>query len=206
MSLEYNFTTSLSGTHNLGNRSAGLAAGISHPGRYHPVGQPDYFLRRARKEDCHIKRGITDRPDPRRDHHLSRPSNHFDNAAAGDNRKVIVAAARAAPTSLFGNFIELGLSRTIVLERNAVDAKAELNGRVLRSFPAPDVAFRQSALLAIQGDIAAAKRMWDVAASAYPDQSASAATALAARLAAGEATLEPLVEYAASRIGASRND
>ncbi len=129
-----------------------------------------------------------------------------ESAATGDNRTVIVAAARAAPTSLFGNFVELGLSRTIALDRHAVDAKVELNGRVLRSFPAPDVAFRQSALLAIQGDVAAAKRMWDIAAKAYPDQSAAVATALAARLAAGEGALEPLVEYAASRNGASRND
>ena len=129
-----------------------------------------------------------------------------ESATVGDNKKVIVEAAGAAPTSLFGNFIELGLSRTIALNRDALDAKLELNGRVLRSFPAPDVAYRQSALLAMQGDFAAARGMWDLAATAYPDRAAAFAGALAAQLSMGESTLAPLVEYAASRNNASRNN
>jgi O-antigen ligase len=129
-----------------------------------------------------------------------------ESATVRDNRKAITAAAHAAPTSLFGNFIELGLARTIVPNRDALNAKLELNGRVLRSFPAPDVAFRQSALLAMQGDVAAAKTMWDLAASAYPDRAVAAADALAPRLAMGEDALKPLVEYAASRSRASRGN
>ncbi|UCH48399.1 MAG: O-antigen ligase C-terminal domain-containing protein [Betaproteobacteria bacterium] len=129
-----------------------------------------------------------------------------ESARVGDNRKAIVAAAEAAPTSLFGNFVELGLSRTIALNRDALDAKLELNGRVLRSFPAPDVAFRQSALHAMQGDVESAEGMWDLAASAYPGHSAAVLDGLAGQLAMGEVALKPLVEYAASRNGASRGD
>ena len=99
----------------------------------------------------------------------------------------------------FGNFIELGLTRTIELNRNALDAKLELNARVPRSFPAPDVAFRQSALHALEGDIVVAQRTWDLAASAYPDRAIAAVDALSVRVANGEGALAPLVEYAASR-------
>ena len=123
----------------------------------------------------------------------------IESAAARENKAVIVEAARISSTSLFGNLIELGLARTISLDANALDAKLELNGRVLRAYPAPDVAYRQSALLALQGDVAAAYKLWDLAATAYPRKAAAVTAALATRLALGEDTLEPLVEYAASR-------
>ncbi len=128
-----------------------------------------------------------------------------ESASVRDNRQVMTQVAKVAPTSLFGTFIELGLSRTIALDRQALGAKLELNGRVLRSFPAPDVAFRQSALHALQGDMAAARAMWDLAAVAYPDYATKVVRALAARVAVGESALEPLVEYAASRNTDLRN-
>lgn len=119
-------------------------------------------------------------------------------AAGGGNRQVAIAAARISQTSLFGHVVELGLSRTIALDDQALDAKLELNGRVLRAFPAPDVAFRQSALLALRGDLDAAYRLWDLSAAAYPVRAVAVADVLA-RASAGEKRLEPLVEYAASR-------
>jgi O-antigen ligase len=123
----------------------------------------------------------------------------IESAANRDNGKVIVEAARASRTSVFGHFIELGISRTIALNQEAVDAKVALNARALHLFPAPDVAYRQSALYALQGDTAAARRMWDLAARAYPGQAVAVRNALAEHVTAGEAALEPLVEYAASR-------
>ncbi len=119
-------------------------------------------------------------------------------SAAAGNRQAAIEAARISQTSLFGHLVELGLSRTIALDDQALDAKLELNGRVLRAFPAPDVAFRQSALLALRGDLDAARRLWDLAAAAYPVRAVAVADALA-RAAIGENRLEPLVEYAASR-------
>ncbi|KPK31757.1 MAG: hypothetical protein AMJ66_07955, partial [Betaproteobacteria bacterium SG8_40] len=113
-------------------------------------------------------------------------------------REAVIEAARISQTSLFGHLVELGLSRTIALDQQALEAKLELNGRVLRAFPAPDVAFRQSALYALHGDLASAYRQWDLAAAAYPAKAANVADALA-RAALGEKKLEPLVEYAASR-------
>lgn len=122
----------------------------------------------------------------------------IESAATRDNRKVIVEAANASRTSVFGHFIELGISRTITLNQQALDAKLVLNDRVLHLFPAPDVAYRQSALAAMRGD-AAAFRLWDQAADAYPGQAIRVANALALQVSAGEVSLAPLVEYAASR-------
>ena len=119
-------------------------------------------------------------------------------ASGRGNREAVIEAARISQTSLFGHLVELGLSRTIALDQQALEAKLELNGRVLRAFPAPDVAFRQSALYALHGDLASAYRQWDLAAAAYPAKAANVADALA-RAALGEKKLEPLVEYAASR-------
>ncbi len=121
-----------------------------------------------------------------------------ESAAGLGNQEVVIEAARISQTSLFGNLVELGLSRTIALDDQALDAKLALNGRVLRTFPAPDVAFRQSALYALRGDLVSAYGLWDLAAAAYPARAASVAGALA-RAALGEKKLEPLVEYAASR-------
>ena len=85
------------------------------------------------------------------------------------------------------------------MDRNELDAKLELNGRVLRAYPAGDVAYRQSALLALAGDLAAAYRLWDLAVAAYPSRAMNVAESLEKRSSAGEAQLAPLVEYAASR-------
>ena len=123
----------------------------------------------------------------------------IESAAARDNRDVIIEAASASRTSVFGHFVELGIARTIALDQQALDAKLALNGRVLHQFPAPDVAYRQSALTAMRGNVDAAYRLWDQAADAYPGQSRAVARALAQRVTAGEFALAPLVEYAASR-------
>ncbi len=104
-------------------------------------------------------------------------------------------------SSLFTDSVELGLSRTIRVDRNELDAKLELNDRVLRAYPAADVAYRQSALLALAGDFAAAYRLWDLAIAAYPGEATEVEDALALRSSMGEARLKPLVEYAASRTG-----
>jgi len=123
----------------------------------------------------------------------------IESAATRDNGKVIVKATSASRTSLFGHFIELGISRTIALNQEAVDARVTLNARALHLIPAPDVAYRQSVLYALQGDIAAARRMWDLVARAYPGRAVAVRNALAKHVTAGEITLGPLVEYAASR-------
>ncbi len=121
-----------------------------------------------------------------------------ESAARRGNQEAVIEAARISQTSLFGNLVELGLSRTIALDDQALDAKLELNGRVLHAFPAPDVAFRQSALYALRGDVGSAYRLWDLAATAYPATAAAVVDALA-QAAFSEKKLEPLVEYAASR-------
>ena len=88
---------------------------------------------------------------------------------------------------------------SISVDRNELEAKLDLNGRVLHAYPEADVAYRQSALLALSGELAAAYRLWDLAVAVYPGEAAKAAKTLAQQSSAGEARLTPLVEYAASR-------
>jgi O-antigen ligase len=109
------------------------------------------------------------------------------------------AAVQVSRSTLFPDIVELGLSRTISVDRNALDAKLELNGRVLRTFPDSDVAYRQSALLALAGEWPAAYRHWDLAVANYPSRALNVAASLAELSSAGESQLAPLVEYAASR-------
>ena len=111
----------------------------------------------------------------------------------------ILEAARVAGGSMFGNFLELGLSRTIVIDPEALEAKLQLNTRVLRAFPAADVAYRQSALLALSGDLEGAYRHWDFAVSAFPHGASAMEETYAKRVSIGLSRLAPLVEYAASR-------
>jgi O-antigen ligase len=108
-------------------------------------------------------------------------------------------AINVSRSTLFPDIVELGLSRTIRVDRDELAAKLELNGRVLRVYPASDVAYRQSALLALDGDLAAAYRHWDLAVAAYPSRAMKVAESLAKSSSMGEARLAPLVEYAASR-------
>jgi len=111
----------------------------------------------------------------------------------------ILEAARVAGGSMFGNFLELGLSRTIIIDPEALEAKLQLNTRVLRAFPAVDVAYRQSALLALSGDLEGAYRHWDLAVTAFPRKESAMAQAYAELVSMGQPRLAPLVEYAASR-------
>jgi len=121
-------------------------------------------------------------------------------AEAGSMRTdVRSAAVEVSRSTLFPDIVELGLSRTISVDRNALDAKLELNGRVLRTYPDSDVAYRQSALLALAGELPAAYRLWDLAVAAYPSRAMNVAESLANLSSAGESQLAPLVEYAASR-------
>jgi O-antigen ligase len=108
-------------------------------------------------------------------------------------------AVNVSRSTLFPDIVELGLSRTISVDRNALEAKLELNGRVLRTYPASDVAYRQSALLALAGDLPAAYRLWDLAIAAYPGRAMKVTENLAKSSSMGQAQLAPLLEYAASR-------
>jgi hypothetical protein len=108
-------------------------------------------------------------------------------------------AVNVSRSTLFPDIVELGLSRTISVDRNALEAKLELNGRVLRTYPASDVAYRQSALLALAGDLPAACRLWDLAIAAYPGRAMKVTENLAKSSSMGQAQLAPLLEYAASR-------
>ncbi|HEX4984441.1 MAG TPA: Wzy polymerase domain-containing protein [Burkholderiales bacterium] len=70
--------------------------------------------------------------------------------------------------SLFTPFVELALSRMTILDREQIADKVALNEAVMHFGPAPDVVYRQAALLALAGEAQAAASQWDLAAANYP--------------------------------------
>jgi hypothetical protein len=73
--------------------------------------------------------------------------------------------------SLFGPFVELALSRLMVLNREQIDDKLAFNGLVMHFAPSADVVYRQAILLALKGEQAAARAQWDLAQANYrPDR------------------------------------
>jgi len=72
--------------------------------------------------------------------------------------------------SLFVGYYDLLASELFVLDRENLDAKLELNTRVLRFVPIPTVAFRQAALLALAGEHENAVLMLSRLAAMYPGE------------------------------------
>jgi len=76
--------------------------------------------------------------------------------------------ARQRATSMFAGYYDLLASELLILDREQLDAKLELNGRVLRFTPIPSVAFRQAALESLSGDPAKGARTLSRLAAMYP--------------------------------------
>ena len=70
--------------------------------------------------------------------------------------------------SLFAPFVELALSRLMVLDREQIDDKLVFNGLVMRFAPSADVVYRQAILYALKGEQEAAQAQWDLAEVNYP--------------------------------------
>ena len=71
-------------------------------------------------------------------------------------------------TSLFAGYYDLLASELLVLSREDLDAKLELNGFALRFIPIPTVVFRQAILLSLKGKHDEAGRMFSRLATMYP--------------------------------------
>jgi len=76
--------------------------------------------------------------------------------------------ARQRAVSLFAGYYDLLASELLIPDREHLDAKLELNGRVLRFIPIPSVALRQAALQALSGDHVQAERTFSRLAVMYP--------------------------------------
>jgi O-antigen ligase len=77
-----------------------------------------------------------------------------------------LASQRAV--SLFAGYYDLLASELLIVDREHLDAKLELNGRVLRFIPIPGAALRQTALQCLSGDPAKAERTFARLAVMYP--------------------------------------
>jgi len=76
--------------------------------------------------------------------------------------------ARGRASSLFAGYYDLLASELLILDREHLDAKLELNTRALRFAPIPSVALRETALQSLSGERAEAERTLSRLAAMYP--------------------------------------
>ncbi len=72
-------------------------------------------------------------------------------------------------SSLFAGYYDLLASELLVLNREDLDAKLELNAYALRFAPIPDAVFRQAVLLSLKGEHDRAERVLSRLATMYPN-------------------------------------
>jgi len=117
-------------------------------------------------------------------------------ASAELNRQAKDALLEVHRGSLLGQYVELGLARTISVDPDKLADKLAVNGRAMRLFPIDDVVYRQAMLLALHGDQAAALRQWDLAVTSFPELRESATLVVKRRVEDGLVGLRPLLEHA----------
>src|SRR5712691_11491586 len=71
-------------------------------------------------------------------------------------------------TSLFAGYYDLLASELLLLNREDLDAKLELNTHALRFIPIPTTVFRQAILMSLEGDHEEAVRIFSRLATIYP--------------------------------------
>jgi hypothetical protein len=99
---------------------------------------------------------------------LYRIQPHPSGAAAQSGGSTAAVLLELQQHSLFAPFVELALSRLVVLNREQIDDKLAFNGLVMRFAPSADVAYRQAIVLALKGEQEAARAQWDLAEANHP--------------------------------------
>jgi O-antigen ligase len=99
--------------------------------------------------------------------------------------------------SLFTPFVELALSRLILLDRKQLENKIILNELVMHYTPEADVVYRHAVLLALHGDMDAARAQWDLSTVNYPGSRAEVIRSMET-LVDGGPGIDDLVQYAKS--------
>lgn len=85
-----------------------------------------------------------------------------------DARRFHESLLKIHQDSLLAPYIELAYSNTIILDNDHIDDKLSLNTRVMRFAPVPNVVFRQPILLALRGDLEAARTQFGYAVTSNP--------------------------------------
>jgi O-antigen ligase len=115
------------------------------------------------------------------------------------NRRAKEALLELHRTSLLSPLVELGLARTIHISSDHLSDKLTVNGRAMQVYPISDVAYRQAMLLALAGDQPGARRQWDRAVAAYPEDEQESGVVLRRRREDGLDALAELRRYVAAR-------
>ena len=103
-------------------------------------------------------------------------------------------------TSLLAPYIELAYTGAIVLNKDDLSDKLELNSRVMHFAPISIVVFQQAILLALNGQAPAAKAQLERAAVAYPGELENFTKVMHLLLAQHPAEFEPLLELANQKL------
>ncbi len=103
-------------------------------------------------------------------------------------------------TSLLAPYIELAYAGAIVLNKDDLSDKLELNSRVMHFAPVSIVVYQQAILLALNGQAQAAKAQLERAAVAYPGELENFTKVMHLLLAQHPAEFEPLLELANQKL------
>jgi hypothetical protein len=117
-------------------------------------------------------------------------------ATAEVNKRAKETLLEIHRTSLLAPWVELGLARSIEIDRERLPDKLAVNGRAMRAFPIEDVVYRQAMLLALAGLQGPARAQWDRAVVTFPAVRQEALVVLRRRVEDGLTELAPLLEHA----------
>jgi O-antigen ligase len=117
-------------------------------------------------------------------------------ATAEVNKRAKETLLEIHRTSLLAPWVELGLARSIQIDRERLPDKLAVNGRAMRAFPIEDLVYRQAMLLALAGLEGPAEAQWDRAVATFPEVRAEALVVLRRRVEDGLTELAPLLEHA----------
>ncbi len=114
-------------------------------------------------------------------------------AQSGDNTAAVLLELQQH--SLFAPFVELALSRLMVLNREQIDDKLAFNGLVMHFAPSADVVYRQAILLALKGEQEAARAQWELAEANYPSDRGGVIRVMESMAAGDEKGVADLIQY-----------
>jgi len=126
---------------------------------------------------------------------LHRIEPHPSGATARSGESTAAVLLELQQHSLFAPFVELALSRLIVLNREQIDDKLALNGLVMRFAPSADVVYRQAILLALKGEQQEARAQWDLAEANYLSDRGAVIRIMETIAAGGEKGVQDLIQY-----------
>jgi len=92
----------------------------------------------------------------------------------------------------------------MILDRERLREKREINARVMRFAPIAGVVYRQAILLALDGDLESAERQLVRASRVYPDELPTAIKIMSEEVTKHPAELAPLIKLATIKLAERR--